>query len=77
MQGGCNVEIHMSGFGINTFHEGFFNLFNVVEIFVEENQVKRAFEFSELNKSVLLSEALKTNKAYRFGDLPDSFAFEL
>ena len=30
----------MSGFGINTFHEGFFNLFNVVEIFVEENQVK-------------------------------------
>ena len=40
VQGGCDVEIHVGGFGVNTFHERLFNLFNVLEIFVEQNQVK-------------------------------------
>jgi CHAT domain-containing protein/tetratricopeptide (TPR) repeat protein len=36
--------------------------------------INRAFEIAEQSKSVLLMDLLKTQTAYRFGDLPDSLA---
>lgn len=36
--------------------------------------IKKAFSFAELNKSMLLADALKSNRARSLGDLPDSLA---
>lgn len=40
----------------------------------EEKKLKEAFTFAELNKSVLLSDAINSNQAKSLGDLPDSLA---
>jgi CHAT domain-containing protein len=39
-------------------------------------QVEEAFDLAEANKSVLLLEATKSEKAYRLGNLPDSLMLE-
>lgn len=36
------------------------------------SDLERAFQFAELNKSVLLGNAIQTERAYSFGALPDS-----
>ncbi|MCP4442628.1 MAG: CHAT domain-containing protein [Aureispira sp.] len=38
----------------------------------KEKKIEEAFEFAEWNKSVLLMESIKTERAYDFGYLPDS-----
>jgi hypothetical protein len=38
----------------------------------EEMHIKEAFRFAELNKSVLLLDAVKGNRARDLGNLPDS-----
>jgi len=40
----------------------------------EEQYLKQAFQFSEQNKSILLADAFKGNRARNLGDLPDSLA---
>jgi len=39
---------------------------------LEEDYHKEAFTFAELNKSILLADAIKGNRARNLGDLPDS-----
>ena len=38
----------------------------------KEGYAQEAFAFAELNKGVLLMDAAKSEKAYQFGNLPDS-----
>jgi CHAT domain-containing protein/tetratricopeptide (TPR) repeat protein len=42
----------------------------------EKKHIKEAFLFAELNKSVLLSDAINDNQAKSLGDLPDSLAIK-
>jgi CHAT domain-containing protein len=43
-----------------------------LKVLDKKTQVAKAFKFAEQSKSVLLMEATKTERAYNFGDLPDS-----
>ncbi len=43
-----------------------------LEVLDHQTQVDKAFRFAEQTKSVLLMDASKTQKAYVFGNLPDS-----
>jgi CHAT domain-containing protein/tetratricopeptide (TPR) repeat protein len=43
-----------------------------LELLKESNNVNQAFEVAEYSKSILLQEERQTERAYSFGDLPDS-----
>lgn len=42
----------------------------------KQQELKEAFSFAELNKSVLLSDAINDNQAKSLGDLPDSLSIK-